>query len=136
MTVRLSDGTGRTIPRGRTWQGAGNSLSVVPVNGYGWAIGQTMDLYLRGPLNTLGVAPFERGPLAAFVTDANGKFQGSIQIPYANNPNSPFPSGKFPYNPDITRPGLYVIHAKRRGGSFFPQDNAYSNTFNICPNTL
>src|SRR6185369_734877 len=46
MTVGLPDGTGRTIPRVFTWSGSGSFMSTVPVNGFGWRSGMTLELYL------------------------------------------------------------------------------------------
>ena len=101
----------------------------VPFHGGGWPAGVTMDIYLYGPLNSLGVTPIKRGPILSLVTDANGEFQGSFDIPYEND-------GTFGPEP-IMRPGLYIVRADRHG-VVFPTafDTAGSEPFSICPNTI
>jgi hypothetical protein len=136
-----------TVNIGLSGTGPGNTTVLIPgiatwrtlvnIRGGGWPAGTIMDVSLRGPLNTLGVAPILR-PLAnedangVFTTDATGKFAGRIRIPYQNRADQ----ATLPSDPDITRPGLYQIRVIRRGGSpFIALDVAVSHTFNVCPNT-
>lgn len=121
------------IPGIATWR------TIVRIHGGHWPAGAAMDAYLFGPLNTLGVAPIRRGPLAnlddtngAFKADANGDFQGSLRIPYQNT----FNQGPLPIDPDITRPGLYRIRVIRRSLTLpTAGDISDSGVFSICPNT-
>jgi hypothetical protein len=124
-----------TIPGITTWR------QNVPIRGGGWTggAGAVFDVFLRGPLNTLGVAPIQRGPLpnrdaadGVFRLDASGNFQGTIRIPFENGA---FVPSTLPNDPDITRPGLYTIRVIRHGGAFTAQDVANSAFFNICPET-
>src|SRR5262249_13701722 len=91
MTVTDPSNNTRTIPGVVTWRG------VVHLTGQGWLPGSGLDIYLRGPLNTLGVAPIERGPLfnldasidqnINWLVDSNGNFFGSFKVPYQNKAN-------------------------------------------------
>ncbi len=93
-----------TIPGLSTWR------THVTLTGTGWRPNEVVKIYLRGPLNTVGVASTDRGPLnrisqfdPAFRTDAQGNLSGTLIMPFKDN------SGSLGHPPDLPRPGLYTL---------------------------
>lgn len=76
--------------------------SAIPVQGSGWAAGETVGISLQGPLNTLGVAAGSI-PLGSINADTNGALSGAVTIPYDGGVTGPSAS--------IPRPGLYAVQA-------------------------
>lgn len=76
--------------------------SPVPLQGSGWAPGETVSLALEGPLNSPGVAAGEVA-LGTVTADGQGAFSASPAIPYDGGATGP--------QTQIPRPGSYQVRA-------------------------
>jgi uncharacterized protein (TIGR03437 family) len=95
--------------------------SSLPVQGSGWAAGETVSVALEGPLDSPGVQASQivLGPVTA---DSGGNFSASLPIPYDGGVTGPQAA--------IPRPGSYSVRASAASGSataVYP--------INLCPAT-
>lgn len=110
--------SGGINPNGFNTPGLFTWHSNVPVGGSGWAAGESVNLFIYGPTNTLGVAPTLR-PIKTVVADGGGSFSDSIQIPYDEGGPRTMP-----------QPGYYEVRAGAVSGF-----DATPPHINICPAT-
>lgn len=112
------DVTGGINPSGFNTPGLFTWHSNVPISGTGWASGESVNILLYGPINSLGVTPTLTS-MASLVADGSGAINGSFQIPYDEG-------GAF----TIPRPGYYEVRAGAPSGF-----DANPPHINICPST-
>ena len=109
QTVHVSGGStqnGNFIPLYFSWH------YNVPVDGSGWGSGESIHIFLHGPLNTLGVSPSDH-EIGNFAASGGGTFSTTVQIPYDEG-------GAY----TIPEPGLYRVDAHGdTTGTAFSADN-------------
>ncbi len=95
-------------------------LSPVTVTGDGFKPGETVQVSLFGPTNSLGVSPASLA-LGSATADASGHLGTTLTIPYDGGLSGP--------NVQIPRPGAYLVEASsQRAGTVSAKD-----TISLCP---